>query len=73
MGDWIADIQGVTTVVNKVGTPLQRRNAIKFTGITVDDDGTQTVVHLGPVVVAGAPSPTTTELYNQLKALGFFV
>lgn len=41
---WIDDIQGLTTVLDPAGAPVQRRSVIQFAGAAVVDDGTKTVV-----------------------------
>ena len=58
MPNWINDIQGITTVLDSAGDPVQRRKAVQVLGATVSDNGTHTVIEVpaGPTGPTG-PSP----------------
>ncbi len=68
-GTWIEEIQGVTTILDTAGNPQPTRHTLKFTGVLVDDDGANTVVHLGPQAIGGG-GDTLVNLYAALRALG---
>lgn len=56
MPSWITDIQGITTVLDAAGDPVQRRKTIQVVGATVTDDGSKTVIEVppGPTGATGA-------------------
>jgi hypothetical protein len=58
MPRWIEDIQGIRTILDENGDPVQRRAAFQVLGATVSDNGTHTVIEVpaGPTGPTG-PSP----------------
>lgn len=66
---WIEDLQGLTTVLDENGDPVERRKVVQFVGADVADDGTKTVVDITrgsgatPESITGeATTPTLTQL-----------
>lgn len=47
LNSWIGQIQGITTVLDALGSALMRRQTIQFIGADAVDDGTKTVVTIG--------------------------
>jgi hypothetical protein len=43
---WIEDLQGVTTILDENGDPVERRKTVQIIGADVADDGTKTVVDI---------------------------
>lgn len=66
---WIEDLQGVTTILDEAGDPVQRRKTVQIIGADVSDDGEKTVVDITrgagaePESITGeATAPDLTQL-----------
>jgi hypothetical protein len=68
---WIEDVQGVTTILDEAGDPVQRRKTVQFIGADVADDGEKTVVDITrgegatPEVITGDATPATVAELKQ--------
>ena len=48
---WIRDIQGYVEILDENDAAYRRRHTLKFIGVTIDDDGFNTVVTVAPIPV----------------------
>lgn len=68
---WIEDIQGVTTILDENGDPVERRKTVQLIGADVADDGTKTVVDItrgagaAPESITGDATPATVAELKQ--------
>lgn len=51
---WIRDIQGYVEILDEADNNYRRRHTLKFIGVTIDDDGFNTVVTVAPVPIFSA-------------------
>jgi hypothetical protein len=68
---WIEELQGLKTVLDEAGDPVERRQTIQFIGADVTDDGEKTVVDITrtgaatPESITGDATPATVAELKQ--------
>lgn len=68
---WILEIQGITTILDEAGDPVEQRKVVQVIGADVADDGEKTVIDITrgagvtPESITGDATPATVAELKQ--------